>query len=542
LPALSNEPLPGGQLDRLRRIQADAVARLTLSKDLDERKRGDSPTRHGATRTLALGPSPTGTTRTTRYAASVMLVTTALRSFLPAPRRGNALAPRLARTLLVAIVIMIYCATPAAAHTKLASSDPADGSRSRDTVAAVTLTFTLPVTPVGDTVVIEGPQGAIDAEITQAQGGTVVVATPGSPLTDGSYAVSWTVAAQDGHTLDGTLAFSVGEKKSSAATPGGSEDAQPSTSHSGHTMEPMPDHEVPPFVDAASRFGNAATLWGWLVAAGGLVFAGLVLRGRDLVDVPAVLAAVRWTGALILGGLALRVAARSITLAHGTIAAAVSPTTIANALAGSTGLVIGLQAAGALAVLAGTGRTVPRSAIAAVGVVTAGAGFVLDGHSNTMEPRWLVLTADIAHLVGAATWLGGVVMLAVVLRRRQQERRDRDAALVGARFSVIAAASLAVVGVAGTLLAIVMLDRPAQLWETDWGLALLAKVAVVAVVGLIGAYNHFHTVPLLAGATSRRRHSRSSGDALHRSATRETALMVTIVLITGWLVGASMSE
>jgi copper transport protein len=461
----------------------------------------------------------------------------------------RALAPRLAHTLLVAIVLMISCATPASAHTKLASSDPADGSTSRDAVAAVTLTFSLPVTPVGDTVVIEGPQGTVVTEITQAQDGAVVVATPGSPLANGRYAVSWTVAAQDGHTLEGSLAFSVGQKSAgqqtdtdSAGTPGDSDDAQPSTSHSGHTMEPMPDHEAPPFVDAAGRFGNAATLWGWLVAAGGLAFAGLVLRGRDLVDVPVVLAAVRWTGALILGGLVLRVAARSVTLAHGAIEAAVSPSAIASALAGSTGLVIGLQAAGALAVLAGTGRTVRRSAVAAVGVVSAGAGFVLDGHSNTMEPRWLVVTADIAHLAAAATWLGGVVMLAVVLRHRQQKGRDRDTALMGARFSVIAAASLAVVGVAGTLLAIVILDRPAQLWETDWGLALLAKVAVVAVVGLIGAYNHFHTVPLLTGATSRRRHGRSSGEALRRSTTPETALMVTIVLITGWLVAASTSE
>lgn len=454
----------------------------------------------------------------------------------------STLAPRLTHTLLVAIVIMFWCATPAAAHTKLTSSDPADGSTSRDTVEAVTLTFTLPVTPVGDTVVIQGPQGAIDTEITQAQDGAVVVATPGTPLTGGTYAVSWTVAAQDGHTLEGTLAFSVAGKAGSAGTPDGSDDARPSTSHSGHTMGSMQDHEAPPFVDAAGRFGNAATLWGWLVAAGGFAFAGLVLRGRDLVDVPVVLAALRWTGALILGGLVLRVAARSVTLAHGAIAAAVSPSAVANALAGSTGLVVGLQAAGALAVLAGTGRTVPRSAVAAVGVVSAGAGFVLDGHSNTMEPRWLVLTADIAHLAAAATWLGGVVMLTVVLRRRQQEGRDRDAALIGARFSVVAAASLVVVGVAGTLLAIVILDRPAQLWETDWGLALLAKVVVVAVVGLIGAYNHFHAVPFLAGATSRRRHGRSSGDALRRSTTPETALMVTIVLITGWLVAASTSE
>lgn len=36
-----NDPLPGGQLARLRRLEADGVARLTLSECLDECERGD---------------------------------------------------------------------------------------------------------------------------------------------------------------------------------------------------------------------------------------------------------------------------------------------------------------------------------------------------------------------------------------------------------------------------------------------------------------------------------------------------------------------
>jgi (2Fe-2S) ferredoxin len=35
------DPLPGGQLARLRRLEADGVARLTLSECLDECERGD---------------------------------------------------------------------------------------------------------------------------------------------------------------------------------------------------------------------------------------------------------------------------------------------------------------------------------------------------------------------------------------------------------------------------------------------------------------------------------------------------------------------
>ncbi|WP_125776169.1 copper resistance CopC/CopD family protein [Antribacter gilvus] len=446
----------------------------------------------------------------------------------------STLALRLVRTLLVATALTICCATPAFAHTKLSSSDPADGSTSTGPVATVTLTFTLPVTPIGEAVEIAGPEGTIETEVTQAQDGVLVVATPGTPLADGSYTVVWSVAAQDGHTIEGRLAFAVGEP---TATAGGSNDS-PSTSHSGHTMASMQDHPVPPFIDAVGRSGNAATLWGWLVAAGGLAFAGLVLRGRDAEDIPVALSTVRWTGAVILVGLILRVASRAMTLTHGDTTAALSPSAVADSLTGSTGWVIGLQAAGAFAVLAGARRSLRTSAVAMVGVVLAAAGIVLDGHSNTADPRWLVLTADVAHLAGAATWLGGVVMLTVILRRRQQEGRHLDVGLIAARFSVIAGASLAVVGVAGVLLTATILDRVPQLWETDWGLALLAKVAVVAAVGLIGTYNHFHTVPLLS-ATNGRRHGRPSGEALHRTAAPETVLMVAVVLITGWLVGAA---
>lgn len=456
--------------------------------------------------------------------------------------------------LLAALVLATWCAPSAAAHTRLESTTPAAGSTSDTPVDEVRLRFTLPVTSLGDGIVVEGPAGAVAADVAAAEDGLVLVATPAEPLAAGEYTVRWTVAAQDGHPLEGSFGFRVagtstpGETPEPTETPGGH--AGDGGSHGGHDMSDMDggmDHDAAdmggPASDVAravARLGSAAALWGGLVAAGALLFAGVVLRGEDREDVPVVLRTARRAGLVILGGLAVHVVAGSVHLAHGDVTAAVSPSAIAGSLTGTTRWALGLQALGAVAIAAGARRTLRGSWAAVLGSVLVGAGHVLGGHSNTAEPRWLVVTADVAHLAAAAAWVGGVVATGVVLYGRRREGRALDAVLIGARFSVVAAVSLAVVGAAGVVLAAEILDRPAQLWQSAWGLLLLAKIAVVAVVGVIGTYNHFRVVPRLAARRFQARGARKAGHLLRRSAGREAALMAVIVLITAWLVAASL--
>ncbi|MFE7509322.1 copper resistance protein CopC [Promicromonospora sp. NPDC057488] len=464
-------------------------------------------------------------------------------------------AAGLLAALLLTAPLLTSWAPPAAAHTRLESTAPADGSTAQAPVTEVTLRFTLPVSLLGDGVVIEGPDGAVPADVAAAGDGVALVATPAAALPAGRYTVTWTAAAQDGHPLEGTFGFAVAAAAEPTATPS----ATPSPTSSGHDMNGMSgtDHDMghdmagmdSPATDAAgavARLGGAGALWGALVAGGALAFAALVLRGRDEADVPAVLRLVRWSGGVLLAGLVVRVLAGSVLVAHGDLAAAVSPAAIGDSLTGTTRWDAGLQAAGGVAIAAGAWRSLPGSWAAAVGTVLAGAGQVLAGHSNTVEPRWLVVTADVAHLAAAATWVGGVVTLALLLRSRRRDGRDLDAALLGARFSVVAAVAAAVVGVAGVVLAVGILDHPAQLRESEWGLFLLAKVALVVLVAAVGAHNHFRVVPRL---TARRRgvvrhagRSATAGGVLRRSTGRETALMVVIVLLTAWLVTASVGH
>ncbi|PFG43164.1 copper transport protein [Isoptericola jiangsuensis] len=452
----------------------------------------------------------------------------------------------------LALLLITLGATPAAAHTALDTSDPADGSTTDGAVTRVVLTFTRPVTPLGDAVEVEGPDGPVTVEVTARQDGAVLVATPSDALTDGEYRLEWTVAAQDGHPLDGTVAFTVagapaepeggdGGAASEPATPGPTtSDEAPHPEDAGASAADGSASTAAAVGGVLARLGGAAALWGQLVGLGGLLFAALVLRGTDRRDVPDVLRVVRWTGALVLGGLVLRLAARAVVVAGGELGVALSGTGLADALAGSARTVFALQALGALAVLAGARRSLPGSWLAVVGVLLATAGQVLDGHSNTGTPWWLVVGVDVAHLAAAATWIGGVVMIGVVLRARRVQGRFLDAGRLGARFSTVGAVAVVVVGVAGVLLAVEILDRPAQLWETSWGLVLLAKVAVVGIVAAFGAHQHFRVVPTLEAPGHGARRAHAAAGRLQRGARSETTLLVVVVVLTAWLVAASV--
>ena len=130
-----------------------------------------------------------------------------------------------------------------------------------------------------------------------------------------------------------------------------------------------------------------------------------------------------------------------------------------------------------------------------LGVAGLLVSFQLTGHTATSQPSAVVRVADLLHVVAAATWTGGVVALGAVVASRR--RRGMTSGTIAARFSTAAVGAVAVVGAAGTALALVELDGPAQLIGTGYGQVLLAKVAVVAGVVAVGAVNHRRVVPAL---------------------------------------------
>lgn len=97
--------------------------------------------------------------------------------------------------------------------------------------------------------------------------------------------------------------------------------------------------------------------------------------------------------------------------------------------------------------------------------------FTFDGHTVTEGNRWITAAVDMVHVAAGAVWAGGVLALAGVLWSRHRRGEGLGAQELALRFSVVAAGAVVVAGIAGTVLAVVILDSPSDLWATPLGAA-----------------------------------------------------------------------
>jgi len=331
------------------------------------------------------------------------------------------------------------------------------------------------------------------------------------------------------------------------------------------------------------RLSRTLRLVGAVGVIGGAVFAALVLRGNTK-DVHAVLYWIRRAGGLLILGSVGAAVAQAATL-QSDWSGLWSPAAWADALWSSLGLAIVLRLVGGSLVITGAkfdtraantaGDPVvvvkqlvsvgsgPRisgpshsmeppgtepyvhdgdhawhpsaSPAALTGIALVVASFLFDGHTVSEGPRWLHATANLIHVVTAATWAGGLAMLALVIARRNRNNVATRSLQLAVRFSVVATVSLVAAGIAGVVLSVVILDSPSQLWSTPWGQLLMVKVALVAIAAGGGAYNHKVIVPEL---------DRSPDDVAvaHRFrsvVTLEAAALVAVTITTALLIGSS---
>ncbi|GAA3453934.1 copper resistance CopC family protein [Dactylosporangium matsuzakiense] len=156
--------------------------------------------------------------------------------------------------LAAAVLVVLAPATPAWAHSRLLSSDPADGATVSTPLTAVSLTFNEGVQQQFSTVVVTGADGqsyvdgtprVVDRTLSQA-----VRALPAGAVT-----VAWRTVSADGHPVEGRFTFT--NATPGAASPAPVAAAGPGAADAG----PGPDRRP------------------WLLAGGALV---VVLVGGAL--------------------------------------------------------------------------------------------------------------------------------------------------------------------------------------------------------------------------------------------------------------------
>ncbi|MER6590321.1 CopD family protein [Micromonospora purpureochromogenes] len=510
-------------------------------------------------------------------------------------RRAAGWALRLCLVLFPALVAALGVASPATAHFKLTEAVPASGARVDRPVTEIRLRFSAGGTPVGAGFkLFDGKGGAVPVSRHSPDSGRTWLVHPSAPLGTGAFELQWSVAAPDAHPLTGTLTFTVTSTADPRASPDSPATTGPQ-GHHGHSGHGMPSAEpaAPTAGHTGDHSGNAeqasvqfvGALGRWasygaiMLGVGGLIFALTTLVGTRS-DIRVVQIWVRASSLAVAAGATLELCALAATFSEdGAFASAISAHALSalsqNPAGASLALrftgAAGLLTAGSLEVALIRGRhAVGRHSVPTVAAIPVAAGpvstsataepaevdvervrarpirpillaatvalllasFLLDGHTVTAEPRAVVVFADVAHTIAAAVWVGGVLLLTVLLLSRARRGIPTGAAEMAVRFSIPATAAVALTGIAGVALAMLILDGPAELVTTTWGRVLLVKIVLVTGVALVGLYNSREVVPMLDQRALDPTHR------LRRVVLVEAVLMLAVVLVTAILVNS----
>ena len=365
---------------------------------------------------------------------------------------------------------LLLSATPASAHVEVVSSTPGDGARlgAAPSLVSVTLSENVGIQP-GSIKVVDLTGKQVDAGPVFQPGEDAeqlaVKLQPGLP--DGSYLVEYAFVSADSHPVRGTFAFVVG--------------TGPLVTSAGAVSAATGTDGV---VDAASTSARWLAYLG-VVLLGGAAF--LVLcrpagrtdrRARRLLYAGAGLLAGATVAAFVLQG----------PYAAGRGIGAVSDFgLLADTLRVAYGklLLLRLVAVAVLVVL--LPRLLrpdqPDRLRARFENLTMVTGFVVlltfsaTGHPVTDPVMFVSVTADLVHFGAIAVWAGGLVQLALCLHRPAP---DEDLVPVTAKFSRLAAGSVAAVAISGAVLALRIMPSLSTLWTTGFGLLVLLKIAGLA--------------------------------------------------------------
>ena len=121
---------------------------------------------------------------------------------------------------VLALFLVLGTAGPASAHDELVRTNPESGATLDKAPTTLELTFSGDIQDIGSEVRVTDSHGTDVTRGTLAVQNTKV----SQPLreggdTDETYTVTWRVVSQDGHPIEGTFTYSVGEGAGTTASP-----------------------------------------------------------------------------------------------------------------------------------------------------------------------------------------------------------------------------------------------------------------------------------------------------------------------------------
>ena len=455
------------------------------------------------------------------------------------------------RAALIAFMLVLVVPGLALAHLGLASSTPKEGAHLAAAPRELRLRFTEAVEASVARLRLLGPNGgevAISAVRSLPDSGQVIIADITGALEAGTYTVEWQVIGRDGHPVRGTIPFVIAPGATgvgAAITPTVTPSASDTTSMQHHDPTSMPMGEG----FGAESIGYVIVRWlqftALLLVIGTVAFAFVVLgllrrtepdTGTVTLMRSGAAAVGLWASVALLAVTFVRLMAQSFAM-HGP-GQAFSASFVGSMLTNTVwgwGWILQLIAA----VLAFAAFILARReksagwALAAVACVALAVTPALSGHAAS-APRLngLAIASDTLHVIGAAGWLGSLLLLLAVgipvaMRRLEGQRGATVARLVNA-FSPTALGFAGLAVLTGVFSGWLHIGLSSALWQSDYGRTLLIKLAILSVVIATGAYNWLKVKPALGDDLGAQR--------IRRSATVEVAVGVLVLIVTAVLV------
>jgi copper transport protein len=360
-------------------------------------------------------------------------------------------------------LVALCLATSAFAHASLIAAEPADGSVLPQAPKTVTLRFDETVAPAVISL-IDANGNAREVSV-RAVDQSVVIAMPQN-LPQGTQVVSYRVVSEDGHPVGGSLVFSIGVETGASPQPGGSR-----------------------LVSTLIWLTRIGVYLGLFVGVGGVFFAAWIGQGPS--GGTAILAALRIGFFSAVASLGLQ----GVDLLNLPLSGLASLAPWTGALSTSLGpsLLIAIVAM-AIARIAWRSPSVTIAwVLTSVAIGLVGLSLATSGHAATAPPQWLTRPSLFLHGVGVAFWLGALAPLAAMAWQR-----DGVLPWTLKTFSSWALPIVALLALAGLVLAIIQLESFAALTETRYGVILSIKLALVAGLLALAALNRFRFTPMVA--------------------------------------------
>ena len=347
--------------------------------------------------------------------------------------------------LLVAFLAALISPAAAHAHATYVRSTPRDGAALSESPREVVIVFDDGVEVGNGNAVVDDDGHSVLAGRARTKG-KVLTLPVRARLGRGDYSARWSVVSDDGHRIQGVLAFSVGTGRPPAAPV--------LSASSGLT-----------FVTVFSRL---LALAGLLAAVGIAVFDLVFWRPFARRALP--------TGALTIGCALVFLGAHGLTRA--------------NHSEGWNRFSVVWESGG---VWAAVGATLGAIGLADARIRPVAAPFALPlvvvptlaGHALDPGRSWIDIPIDMLHVAAAAVWFGGLAALVFSVPRGT----GVIATSAARRFSKAALVSVILVALTGVGRALAELSKVSQLWTSGYGRALVVKSALLGLLVLLGWFS-----------------------------------------------------